>query len=326
MENGPGMIKVNNLAKYFGRDCVLNDVSFSVEYGQVAGLLGPNGAGKTTLMRIIAGYMAPNSGSVMIDGLDVFDYPVEARRRLGYLPENAALYPDMRVDEYLSFRAALKGVRRRDRSDRIEQVKALCGLREVGRRIIGRLSRGFWQRIALADAMVHDPKLLILDEPTIGLDPYAIRNVRELIKNLGSRYTVLLSTHLLSEVEMICSKVFVLNGGGLVATGSPGSLGAAGLTRVRAELMGPCNEVVKTLELIPGIKTVSYQPSAGKDAQLRSASAWGCYFLECEAGADVRSGVFDVAGRMGWPMRELAAENSGLERTFIELTMEGREK
>ncbi len=320
------MIKVNNLAKYFGRDRVIEDLSFSVECGQVAGLLGPNGAGKTTLMRILAGYIAPSSGTVIIDGLDLFDYPVEARRRLGYLPENAALYSDMRVDEYLSFRAALKGVRRRDRGDRIEQMKALCGLQEVGRRIICQLSKGFWQRIALADAMVHDPKLLLLDEPTIGLDPYEIRNVRELIRNLGSRYTVLLSTHILSEVEMVCNRVFVLDGGGFVASGSPDSLAPDGLTRVRAELLGPCDEVVKALELIPGIKSVSYQPYVEKERQNRSASAWGCYILECEAGMDVRAGVFDVAGRGGWVMRELAAEKCCLERTFIELTREGRKR
>ena len=204
------MITASHLSKTFPGRIAVNDITFEVGHSEVVGFLGPNGSGKTTTMRILAGYLPASAGTVRVAGYDVTKYPMEVRKRIGYLPENCPLYPDMRVDEYLHFRAALKGVPRGKRIGRVGEVKELCGLNDSGRRIIGQLSKGYRQRVGLAEALVHDPELLILDEPTIGLDPNQIRQVRTLIQELGRRHTILLSTHILSEVEATCRRVLII--------------------------------------------------------------------------------------------------------------------
>jgi ABC-2 type transport system ATP-binding protein len=213
------MIHVSKLTRYYGDYPAVQDVSFDVARGQVVGFLGPNGAGKSTTMRILAGYQTATSGRATIAGIDVFWNPVEVRRNIGYMPENCPLYPEMRVREYLTFRGGIKGLHGRACSQRVEYVLGRCWLEEVRRQLIGTLSKGFRQRVGLADALLHNPPVLILDEPTVGLDPSQIRETRALIRELGQEHTVLLSTHILSEVEMTCDQAIIINRGRVAAAG-----------------------------------------------------------------------------------------------------------
>ncbi|QQR89273.1 MAG: ATP-binding cassette domain-containing protein [Myxococcales bacterium] len=215
------MLRVDKLSKRFKKRRAVDGLSFEVATGEVVGFLGPNGAGKTTTLRMLTGFVAPDEGSIEIDGIDVLRDSVQARKRIGYMPEGVPLYKDMRVGEYLWFRAALKGVRRLERKEHVLEAMRLADIEEVSRQIIGQLSRGYKQRVGLADALVADPPLLILDEPTAGLDPNQIRHVRALIRRLGGKKTILLSTHILPEVEAICERVFILRRGQLVAEGRP---------------------------------------------------------------------------------------------------------
>jgi ABC-2 type transport system ATP-binding protein len=213
------VIHVSNLTKYYGDYPAIRDVSFDVPKGQVVGFLGPNGAGKTTTMRILAGYLTATSGRASIDGLDVFTESVEVRRRIGYMPENCPLYGDMRVSEYLYFRAGIKGVHGRHARHKVNYVLKRCWLTDVRRQVIGTLSKGYRQRVGLADTLLADPPVLILDEPTAGLDPTQIRESRSLIRELGQQHTILLSTHILPEVEMTCDRVIIINRGQVAASG-----------------------------------------------------------------------------------------------------------
>src|SRR5881296_3586886 len=218
------MIEVANLTKrYAGRTAVSN-ISFSVQRGEIVGLLGPNGAGKSTTLRILSCYLPATAGTVRVAGLDVFAQSDEVRRRIGYMPENNPLHSDMRVREYLKFRARLKGLSRKRCRERVDVVTEQCGLSEVSRRIIGQLSKGYRQRVGLADALVHEPELIILDEPTIGLDPNQIRSVRQLIKGLANAHTVLISTHILPEAEMTCNRVVIMYEGKILAADTPENL------------------------------------------------------------------------------------------------------
>ncbi len=210
------MIEVKNLTKMYGNFVAIKDVSFQAKKGQILGFLGPNGAGKTTTMRIISGYMPATSGTVLVDGLDIFSQSLQARRRIGYLPENPPLYNEMRVEAYLRFAGKLRGLHRGDLDAALGHVIEVCGLREVATRICGQLSKGYRQRVGLAGAIIHDPQVLILDEPTIGLDPRQIRDVRALIRDLGTNRTIVLSTHILPEVSQICDKVVIINEGHVV--------------------------------------------------------------------------------------------------------------
>jgi ABC-2 type transport system ATP-binding protein len=214
------MIEVRNLTKYYGEYPAVRDISFSVPRGRVVGFLGPNGAGKSTTMRILAGFLTATSGKATIDGRDVFWDPIEARRRIGYMPENCPLYMEMRVEEYLSFRGGLKGLGRSDRRTRLGYVLERCWLKDVKKQIVGTLSKGYRQRVGLADALLADPPVLILDEPTAGLDPTQIRETRKLIRELGQQHTMLLSTHILSEVEAACDSAIIIYQGKVIADGS----------------------------------------------------------------------------------------------------------
>src|SRR5947209_17328445 len=218
------MIEVGNLTKRYAGHTALSNISFSVARGEVVGLLGPNGAGKSTTMRILSCFMPATSGTVRVAGLDVFRQSDEVRRRIGYMPENNPLHYDLRVREYLKFRARLKGLSRKRSRERVDVVTEQCGLTDVSKRIIGHLSKGYRQRVGLADALVHDPELIILDEPTIGLDPNQIRSVRQLIKNLAHAHTVLISTHILSEAEVTCSRMVFMYEGRILAADTPDNL------------------------------------------------------------------------------------------------------
>src|SRR5215469_4701800 len=235
------MIEVKNLTKRYAGRTAVRDISFSVAQGEIVGLLGPNGAGKSTTMRILSCFMPATSGTARVAGFDVFHDSDEARRRIGYMPENNPLYPEMRVREYLKFRARLKGLGWRRSRQRVDTVMEQCSLTGVSRRIIGQLSKGYRQRVGLADALSHEPELIILDEPTIGLDPHQIRSVRQLIKSLAGKHTVLISTHILPEAEMMCSRMLIMYDGKILASDTPENLQRmmAGNSQIIAEIAAP---------------------------------------------------------------------------------------
>jgi ABC-2 type transport system ATP-binding protein len=306
------MIKVENLTKRYAGQPAIIDLNFEVGQGEIMGFLGPNGAGKTTTMRILAGFMPPTSGRATIAGFDVFSQSLQARARLGYMPENVPLYTDMRVNEYLVYRAALKSVPSRRVAERVGDVRELCGLKEVEKQLIGTLSKGYRQRVGLADALLHEPDLLILDEPTIGLDPNQIRQVRELIKNLGKQHTILLSTHILPEVEMTCSRVIIIHKGRIEACDTPdnllGKIRQAGGVVVEAKTAS--DNGAEELKKIPGVRNVM----TAVDGE------WKIFSLRVESGLDVREQIFRLATERHWAVRELTQRRATLEDVFVELT------
>lgn len=307
------VVKVEHLSKRFGRVQAVNDLSFQVRQGEVVGVLGPNGAGKSTTMRILAGYLPASGGQVQVAGFDVFAQSLEARRRIGYMPEHVPLYPDMRVNEYLRYRARIKGMTAPRRRTRVTEVKDLCGLNEVGRRILGHLSKGFRQRVGLADALLHEPDILILDEPTIGLDPAQIREIREVIKGLAERHTILLSTHILPEVEITCSRVLIFNRGRIVVSDTPENLhelgGLHGLAVVM-EVAGTPTDVATHLAGLDAVAEVEVQPLDG---------GWVRAVVQPAIREDVRVHLFECCRRQGWPLRELRHDHSSLEDVFLQL-------
>jgi len=306
------VIKVENLTKKYAGFTAINNISFEVGKGEIVGFLGPNGAGKSTTMRILSSFMPATSGRASIAGYDVFENSMEARTHLGYMPENVPLYTDMRVSEYLVYRAKLKGVTGRRLKERVGDVKELCGLGEVENRIVSTLSKGYRQRVGLADALVHEPDLLILDEPTIGLDPNQIRSVRELIKNLGRHHTILLSTHILPEVEATCSRVIIINRGRIEASDTPDNLrrqlrGAGG---IRLEANPGNEDAVAELQKISGIKDVTIQDEG----------EWKRFLIRAEGNADLREEIFRLAADRKWRVRELSMRGATLEDVFVEMT------
>jgi ABC-2 type transport system ATP-binding protein len=308
------MIVVNGLTKSYGSTHAVRNLSFTVEKGEVVGFLGPNGAGKSTTMRILCGYLPADSGEVSIAGFDIFSESLKARSRIGYLPENVPLYPEMRVSEYLRYRASLKGVRSRRVAEKVLDSLDLCGLRHVEHQLIGTLSKGYRQRVGLADALVNEPDILILDEPTIGLDPNQIREVRTLIKRLASRHTILLSSHILSEVEMTCSRVLILNRGRIVATGTPSEL--------RERSGGQISGTIRLEARVPDATAALAQIRELQDVSNASLSAangdWSVFDIIPTEG-DPRPGLFDEAVRRGWHLRELSAKETPLEEVFASL-------
>ena len=307
------MIEVSNLTKRYAGAPAVADVSFSVGRNEIVGLLGPNGAGKTTTMRILSCFLPATSGTARVAGFDVFTQSEEVRRRIGYMPENNPLYPEMRVREYLKFRARLKGLSRGRSRDRVDSVTEQCGLTDVSHRIIGQLSKGYRQRVGLADALVHEPELVILDEPTIGLDPSQIRSVRQLIKDLGRERTILISTHILPEVEMTCSRVLIMCAGRIVAADTPENLqktiGQSG--QVVAEIAAPLRELAECWEQMPEIGHHDMAPAQGD-------------YIRCSLtpanGVDLREKIFALAGERGWKLRELTRSRQSLEDIYIRLT------
>ncbi len=306
------MIKVEHLTKRYSGHTAINDLNFEVEKGEVVGFLGPNGAGKSTTMRILTGYQPATAGTASVAGFDVFQQSVEARKHLGYLPESTPLYTDMRVGEYLRYRAKLKGVPGSKVRERVGDVLELCSLRDRSRSMISSLSKGYRQRVGLADALVHDPDLLILDEPTIGLDPNQIRQVRELIKNLAQRRTVLISTHILSEVEIMCTRVIIIHRGRIRASDTAENLlsghRAAGAMRIEADTGS--DSAAEVLARIPGVKDVS----------IESDGDFSKFVLRLDADADPTEEVMRLATERKWKVRELNRRRATLEDVFVELT------
>jgi ABC-2 type transport system ATP-binding protein len=305
------MIEVCELSKEYAGRLAVDRISFSVAAGEIVGFLGPNGAGKSTTMRILSGYMPPTSGSASVDGMDVFRQSLEVRRRVGYMPENAPLYLDMRVKEYLRFRGELKGMRGADLRKRTGEVMDMCGVSDVRRRLIGNLSKGYRQRVALADALIHRPALLILDEPTNGLDPTQIRAVRELLRSLRPQHTILLSTHILQEVELTCDRVVMIHHGRLRASDTPRNLTRQlrAATTVRIELEGS-GAVEDRLSCLPGVRKV---------VEGRVHGSWRTFKVRVESQNDIREAIVDLAMTEQWRIREIHQVLPTLEDVFVEL-------
>ncbi len=310
------MIEVQNLVKDYGPIRALGGVSFSVQRGEVVGFLGPNGAGKTTCMKIVTGFIAATSGSVTVDGKDVVEDGVEVRRRIGYLPENAPVYPDMTVREYLAFVAGVRGITKADIARRLNDVALRVGIVNVLDQEIGTLSKGYRQRTGLAQAMIHDPEILILDEPTSGLDPNQIVEIRALIKDLGKDRTVILSTHNLPEVTATCNRILLIHRGRLVANGTPGSISAAhggnNNFLVEVDVREGARPPADLLARLPGVKSVLPADRPGAAGEPLRVEATG--------DADLRPAIFDLAVKSGWALLELRRERLDLETIFQRLT------
>ncbi len=308
------MIEVNALTRTYPGIVAVDAISFKVEKGEVAGFLGPNGAGKTTTMRILSCFLAPTAGSARVAGFDVVRESMAVRRRVGYLPESNPLYTEMRVEEYLRFRAKIKGVAGADREKRVGVVVERCGLAERRRSIIGHLSKGLKQRVGLADAIVHDPEVLILDEPTQGLDPNQVREMRDVIRELGKDRTVLLSSHILSEVEKVCARILIMNRGRLVEQGTPEEIANRVMKtgNVRLEVRGDGRAVLEELKKASGVANVIWEEHAGLHR----------YLVAPRDGQDIRAEIFRCCTARGWEVLELAYERLSLENLFQMLTEE----
>jgi len=304
------MIEVQNLTKRYGQHVALDGVSFSVGCGEVVGFLGPNGAGKSTTMRILTTFMAATSGTVRVGGDCVFENPMRVRERIGYMPENNPLPTDLRVGDYLKFRAQLKRLANGDSANRIAGVMEQCGVADVAGRFIGQLSRGYRQRVGMADALLGKPELIVLDEPTAGLDPNQVRSVRKLVRDLAGGHTVLISSHILSEIEMTCDRVVILHEGRLLASGALDELMAKANAAIVAEVRAPLTDAKEwATQLALGQAECAEQPGG----YVR------CRFTDAKS-TDAREKIFSSASERGWPLRELSRQAPSLEDLFISLT------
>lgn len=307
------MINVRNLVKYYGPFLAVNDISFDVEPGRIVGFLGPNGAGKSTTIRMLTCFMPATSGSATINGFDVFKESLKVRQCIGYLPEGNPLYPELRVEQQLHYFGKLQGMDKASRKQRIGVLTERCGLEQIINRPIGHLSKGNRQRVGIAQAMLHDPPVLILDEPTSGLDPAQITAVRNLIKSLGKEKTILLSTHILPEVEKTCDDVIIIAKGQVVAEGTPSELTAKvqSTSRVILEVKGAAEEIQSTLEGLARVGKVSIDKVDGWCHTAVTAK---------QAGDDIREILGDTVTEKRWPLRLMTFENASLEEYFIKIT------
>ena len=309
------MIEVQHLTKRYGPTTAVDDVSFRVERGEVLGFLGPNGAGKTTTMRVLTGYMPPSEGKAIVAGYDVLTQPIEAKRRTGYLPETPPLYPEMTVRDYLSFVAKIKGVPRSERRSRVGTVMERTRIADMANRHCAKLSKGYRQRVGLAQAIMHNPDVLILDEPTAGLDPKQINETRQLIKDLGGDHTVILSTHILPEVSQTCHRVVIINKGRVVAVDTPENLTARlrGSETMFVQVDAPGADVAGTLQSVPGVTQVAASDTRGTVTSFE---------INSETGRDVRRDLAATIVRQGWGLLELRPLRMSLEEIFLHLTTE----
>ena len=310
------MISVRDLTKAYGNVLAVDRISFEVPKGQIVGFLGPNGAGKSTTLRILTCYMPPTSGGATVNGYDIFHQSDKVREHLGYLPENVPLYLEMKVQEYLDFRGRLRKMDREARRKRIDYVVDRCWLGAVRNRIIGHLSKGYRQRVGLADALLHNPAVLILDEPTVGLDPSQIRETRKLIKDLGGDHTVMLSTHILPEVEAVCDRAIIIAGGRIVDQGSPDELRSSRRlsARVLVECRGPAQEVQSVLSRVSGVGKVEILGDGQSNGKYVTAA------IRPKESYDVREEVARTVIQHGWPLREIRLEQATLEEYFVQVT------
>jgi ABC-2 type transport system ATP-binding protein len=313
------MIKVEHLTKYYGPRAAVQDLTFEVAQGEILGFLGPNGAGKTTTMRILTGYLPPSSGTALVSGYDVFRQSLEARRHVGYLPESVPLYTEMEVAPYLDFMAQIRGVPRANRRARVDYVMDATNLGDVRNRLIGKLSKGYRQRVGIAQALVGDPDVLILDEPTIGLDPKQIIEVRNLIRGLAGNHTVILSTHILPEVSATCQRVIIINHGEIAAVDTPDNLTRRlrGAETLQVEVRGPRDEIAQHLRRLPRVLDV---------AVVGDGDGHSAFTVACELGADLREQVAATVVQKGWGLLELRSVALSLEDIFLQIVTEEQDE
>ena len=304
------MIKIEHLVKNYGANCAVDDISFEVGKGEIVGFLGPNGAGKSTTMNILTGYLSSTSGSVSIAGIDVLDNPLEAKKHIGYLPEQPPLYLDMTVEEYLIFNYDLKGCKL-NRDKHLEEICEIVKIKDVYKRVIKNLSKGYRQRVGIAQALIGSPEVIIFDEPTVGLDPKQIIEVRNLLRNLGRDHTVILSTHILQEVQAVCDRIVIINKGKIVADEKTENITRAveNNRRFTAKISGPQKEVLAMLKSKPGIVFAEVQPQRDGDAYT--------YIIESDVGIDIRKSLFYTLAEKKWPLIGLEAMGMSLEDIFI---------
>ena len=308
------MIEVRNLVKKYGNHIAVNHLNFTIEKGKIYGFLGPNGAGKSTTMNMITGYIASTEGEIMIDGHNILEEPEVAKKKIGYLPEIPPLYLDMTVQEYLSFAAELKGISKEKRKSNIEEVMSTTKVTEVKYRLIKNLSKGYRQRVGLAQALLGYPEIIILDEPTVGLDPKQIIEIRDLIKNLGRKHTVILSSHILSEVSAVCDQVLIIDKGRLVASDTPENLGKvmSGTNSLEITVKGQESEIRKALDMVENIQEVIYHDSLVKGA---------CDFtIKLSGDMDMRENIFFALAEVKCPILKMQSSNMSLEEVFLKLT------
>lgn len=309
------MIEIKNLTKDYGGHLAVNDITFSVNDGEILGFLGPNGAGKSTTMNILTGYLSATSGNAVINGYDILEQPNEAKKEIGYLPEIPPLYPDMTVKEYLNFVFDLKAVKL-PKGPHIEEICKLVRIKEVYHRLIKNLSKGYRQRVGIAQALIGNPKVLILDEPTVGLDPKQIIEIRNLVRMLGKHHTVILSSHILSEIQVVCDRVIVINKGRIIADDSPENL-SKNLSddhSLSIVLEGKKDKVIKEIEKVSGVKTVDFiRENSNGSVELN---------VEPRAGYDIRKSIFEVASLNNFPILKMASNELSLEDIFLRLTDE----
>ena len=308
------MIRVENLTKYYGKRLAVDDISFNVGKGEIVGFLGPNGAGKTTTMRMLTGFLAPTRGNVWVANYDMSQHSLEARQHIGYFPEAMPLYTDMTVRSYLDFSARLRGIDKNKIKKRMDKVVDTCHLEEYIDVIIGKLSKGFRQRVGVAQAIIHEPEVLILDEPTIGIDPIQVAMTRQLIKELGKERTILISTHILPEVSMTCDRVIIINEGKIIAEDRIENLSTliSGSKRVRLEVEGPADKVTKRLRQIEGVLRVNREGSH--------------YIVDCTTGKDLRGKIMEAIAQGNWTLLSMESVEMSLEDIFLKLTHEAEEE
>jgi len=307
------VIRVEHLTKYYGERLAVDNINFNIEKGEIVGLLGPNAAGKTTTMRMLTGFLMPTKGSAYVDDCNMMTNSLEGRRLIGYMPESTPLYMDMTVRDYLTFFGKLRGLSDKYVKTRLDEVIELCSLQEYFDVQVGKLSRGFKQRVNVAQAIIHNPKVLILDEPTVGIDPIQVAQTRNLIKALGKEHTVLISTHILPEVSVICNRVIIIHRGKIVAEDNIENLSAVikGGRRIRVEVKGPTDKVSEKLRGLPGVKRVMRQGDF--------------YILETSADVDPRSKITETVVRNGWGLLSIDTVEMSLEEIFLQLTTKEEE-
>ena len=306
------MIQASGLTHYYGPNPAIQDVSFNVKKGEILGFLGPNGAGKTTTMRIITGFMPPTRGKVTLGGYDVVEKSLETRRRIGYLPETVPLYTDMNVTSYLRYMGTLRGMSPKTVGRRTDEVVDLCRLGDYRKTIIGKLSKGFRQRVGIAQAIIHEPEVLVLDEPTIGIDPIQVVETRRVIEDLGKSQTVVLSSHILPEVSMLCQRVLIIHEGKIVAEDTPQNLaeGLQSVERLEVEVGGPVKEVLTALREVSGVTDVTH----------KSVGQQELYHIQARSGQDVRDGISRAVVGNSWSLLSMQSVDMSLEEIFLRLT------
>tara|TARA_Y100000590_G_scaffold396873_1_gene477951 strand:- start:22418 stop:23410 length:993 start_codon:yes stop_codon:yes gene_type:complete len=309
------MIELDSITKYYGNYPAVTDISFRVEKGEILGFLGPNGAGKSTTMKIITGFVPPTEGTCSVAGNDILTNSLAARRHIGYLPETVPLYTDMTVSDYLEFMGRIRELKGEHLRKRVDSVVQICRLEEYFDTFISKLSKGFRQRVGIAQSIIHEPDVLILDEPTIGIDPIQVVETRELIKNLGGEHTLIVSTHILPEVSMICERVIIIHEGQIVAVDKPENLATRlrGTERVEIDVAGPTREIVSALEKVPGVESVNRKNSL-------SDKGYSSFEIEAERGLEIRSELAISIVKNKWDLLRLEALGMSLEEIFLRLT------